>query len=139
MKPLTIRALNGPNVYHHEPVLVMLLDLESLADTDSAKHPGFTDALLAILPGLQAHHCGLGRPGGFVERLRDGTYFGHIVEHVALELSETAGIPVNYGQTRQVSPTVYRVVVRYASEPGMRALLGISIELVESVLAGAAF
>src|SRR3954465_7218944 len=116
MRILSTRALNGPNVYHDEPVLVTMLDLESLANTDTSHHPAFITRLIDKLPGVKAHHCGLGYEGGFVERLYGGTYFGHVVEHVALELSDSAGIPVNYGQTRQVGPTVYRVVVRSGSE-----------------------
>lgn len=77
----------------------MTLDLEDLRDTDSLAIPGFAERLLVTLPGLAEHHCSPGRPGGFVERLRRGTYFAHIVEHVALELSEAAGIGVTYGKS----------------------------------------
>src|SRR4051794_7817209 len=111
MKLLELRALPGPNVYHHQPVLVSLLDLESLTGKESTDFPGFTDRLLALLPGLRDHHCGLGYPGGFVERLHGGTYFGHIAEHAAIEMANVCGVGVHYGQTRNAGkPNLYRVV-----------------------------
>src|SRR3954447_303505 len=99
MRIKSIRAFPGPNVFNNKPVLGMTLDLEDMVDCDSTQLPGLSESLLRLLPGLSEHGCSLGRPGGFVERLRRGTYLGHIVEHVALELSEPAGIPVAYGKT----------------------------------------
>src|SRR5678816_1309101 len=93
MKIESIRALNGPNVYSHRPVLLMHLDLGELAERESREFKGFNKQLLTILPGINNHHCSLGGPGGFVTRLEEGTYFGHIVEHVALE-------PVSYTHLR---------------------------------------
>src|SRR5262245_36596672 len=102
----------------------MRLDLEDLSERDSHEIDGFVDCLLDALPGLWEHTCGLGYRGGFVERLRGGTYFGHVVEHVAIELSEAAGIGVNHGKTRSAgAPHLYDVVVEYAAEHGMRRLL----------------
>src|SRR5207249_3752563 len=127
----SIRAIPGPNVYHHKPVLVMRLELEELTERESYEIPGFVERLLAAVPGLCQHHCARGRPGGFVERLHEGTYFGHTVEHVALELSEPVGIPVNYGKTLYAgAPGRYDVVVRYAAEEGMRYLLRTAVALV---------
>jgi cyanophycin synthetase len=136
MKLLDIRTLPGPNIYHHRPVLVSLLDLESLTGKESTDFPGFTDRLLALLPGLRDHHCGLGYPGGFVDRLNGGTYFGHIAEHVAIETANVCGVGVRYGQTRNAGqPNLYRVVVRYEAEQAMRFLLQAAVELVEALAA----
>jgi cyanophycin synthetase len=99
MKIRHIRTLAGPNVYNHKPVLLMTLDLEELGETPSDELPGFIDRLLRTLPGLHEHGCAKGEPGGFVERLQRGTYLGHIVEHVALELTEPVGIRATYGKT----------------------------------------
>lgn len=137
---IEIRTLAGPNVYTHRPALVTLLDLGPLAGRETHESPGFADRLLAALPGLAGHHCGLGRPGGFVERLREGTYFGHVVEHVALELQAAAGCEVTHGKTRQTrTPGVFRVVVEYANEAAARLLLGAARELVAAVLEGRAY
>jgi cyanophycin synthetase len=109
-----IRTLDGPNVYHHRPVLVMELHLEELDGRESREFPGFDDVLLALLPGLKRHHCGLGREGGFLERLRTGTYFGHVVEHVAIEMASMLGSPVTFGKTRRAhEPGLYHVIVRF--------------------------
>src|ERR687886_445158 len=93
-----IRALAGPNVYSYHPVLVMRLELEELAEVASTEIEGFIERLLTELPGLGEHRCSRGHRGGFCERLREGTYFAHIVEHVALELSEPVGIGVGFGR-----------------------------------------
>jgi cyanophycin synthetase len=140
MKIEGIRTLSGPNVWLHRPVLVMLLDLEELTDRESRELPGFNERLLAALPGIHQHHCGLGRPGGFVERLHGGTYFGHIAEHVALEMSEAAGIPVNFGKARNAGrPGLYNVIVEYKSEQGMRHLLRAAVGLIEAFVKGEQF
>jgi cyanophycin synthetase len=140
MKIGEIRTIAGPNVYSHKPVLVMTLDLEDLQDVESHALPNFIERLLVSLPGLYQHVCSRGRAGGFVERLLEGTYFGHIVEHVALELSEPAGVPVSHGKTRAMdAPGWYRVVVNYTSEAGMRYLLETAVELVSAVVASKSF
>jgi cyanophycin synthetase len=135
-----IRALAGPNIYNYKPVLLMKLYLEELAETESREIPGFNKRLVALLPGLAEHHCNKGRAGGFLERLATGTYFGHIVEHVALELSDGAGVPVYYGKTLYADePGCYNVVVAYKAESGMRYLLKAAVELVETLVRGDAY
>jgi cyanophycin synthetase len=135
MRVCDVRTLSGSNIYSHDPVLLMKIDLEDLYEKESREFPGFNDRLLETLPGLHEHHCGLGRRGGFVERLREGTYFAHIVEHVALELTDATGIPVNRGKTISSDiPGEYLVAVTYKSERGMRCLLQIAVELVEAIL-----
>ena len=75
------------------------------------------------------------RDGGFIERLREGTYFGHVVEHVALELTELAGIPVFHGKTRRaVEPGAYNVIIEYEAEQGTKRLLRMAVEMVESLI-----
>src|SRR3954449_4585530 len=130
MKLLDVRALDGPNTYDHHPVLVAALDLEDLAGRESYEVPGFVDRLLETLPGLHEHHCARGRPGGFVERLREGTYFGHTVEHAAIELSHLAGVGVNRGKTVEAdAPGQYRIYVQFRAEQGMRHLLHTAVRL----------
>ena len=140
MRNLGVRNLSGPNVYSHQPVLVMTLDLEDLAYRESCDIPGFVDRIRAALPGLDEHHCALARPGGFTERLREGTWFGHVVEHVAIELSQLAGIGVNRGKTVSGPQRgTFLVAVAYVSEAGMRYLLDVAVELVQSLVDGREF
>ncbi|HKQ72436.1 MAG TPA: cyanophycin synthetase [Blastocatellia bacterium] len=130
-----IRTLAGPNVYSFRPVLSMQLHLDELIEIESREIPGFNEQLLESLPGLAKHHCCMGRDGGFIERLREGTYFGHVVEHVALELTELAGVPVFHGKTRRaVEPGSYNIIIEYEAERGTKRLLRMAVEMVESVI-----
>jgi cyanophycin synthetase len=140
MQILEIRTFSGPNIFNHKPVLRMTLDLQDLYERESYEVPRFVERLLTCLPGVHQHGCGKGEPGGFIERLHGGTYFGHIVEHVALELTEPVGIPATYGKTVSApTPGCYYVVVEYKSELGMRALLRVAVDLVEALVAGQSF
>ncbi len=99
MRLIGVRHLNGPNIYLRRPVTVARLELDELAGQETTAHAGFSARLTALLPGLGGHHCAAGRPGGFLDALARGTYFGHVTEHVALELSALAGREVAFGRT----------------------------------------
>jgi len=136
----SIRTLDGPNVFHRKPVLSLYLRLGDLTDVNSDEVPGFNERLIAALPGLKDHHCSRGYIGGFCERLRLGTYFGHVTEHVALELAGLLGSAVTYGKTRYAGePGLYQVLVRYQSEAAMRSLLHSAVRFVDAVVAGEPF
>lgn len=121
---LRINHLRGPNIWTYRPALEVWLDLGELEDYPSNLLPGFTDRLLGMLPNLMEHHCGVGERGGFVERLREGTWAGHILEHVVIELLNLAGMPTGFGQTRSTSQHgVYRMVFRARDEQVARAAL----------------
>ncbi len=94
-----LRHLNGPNVYATRPVSVARLELDELTCRETTGYPGFAGRLAAVLPGLAGHHCSAGQPGGFLAAMARGTYFGHVTEHVALELSALAGREVRLGKT----------------------------------------
>src|SRR5215203_568299 len=134
MKIQNIRPLTGPNVYSYRPVLLMRLDLGDVVERESREFDGFNERLITTLPGIENHHCSLGRPGGFVTRLHEGTYFGHIVEHVALELTELAGIGRSHGKTRHDSDSVYNVAIEYSAEKASTYLLEQAVNLVEALL-----
>uniref|UniRef100_UPI0019534762 cyanophycin synthetase family protein n=1 Tax=Enterobacter ludwigii TaxID=299767 RepID=UPI0019534762 len=80
-------------------VLEVWLDLGELEDFPSHLLPGFNDRLTTALPALLAHHCGVGERGGVIERLRDGTWMGHVLEHIVIERLNLAGMPTGFGQT----------------------------------------
>lgn len=121
---LRINYLRGPNIWTYRPVLEVWLDLGDLEDLPSNKLPGLTDRLVAWLPALEEHHCGVGERGGFIERLREGTWAGHILEHVVIELLNLAGMPTGFGQTRETTRHgVYRMVFRARDEAVARAAL----------------
>ncbi|MDQ3907140.1 MAG: cyanophycin synthetase [Acidobacteriota bacterium] len=140
MKIDGIRTLAGPNVYTHAPALLMRLDLQELADRETREIEGFNERLLALLPALRDHHCSKGRPGGFVERLGEGTYFGHAVEHVTLELAAMAGCRATHGKTRYAGEAgVYNVVIEFCAEQATRHLLQSAVELVDALVRGEEF
>ena len=110
----------GPSLYAHFPVIRLTVDLGALEEWPSARlGEPFIGALLEALPGLAEHGCSYGEPGGFVRRLREdeGTWMGHVLEHVAIELQNIAGAEVTFGKTRGTgTPGEYDVVYEYEQE-----------------------
>jgi cyanophycin synthetase len=135
MKIVKQRFLRGPNLYLSKPCLLTVLDLEDLDDVASNSVPGFNDALLALMPSLNRHRCSVGHPGGFVERLVDGTYMAHIVEHVALELQCLAGAPAGFGRTRKIPnmPGHFNVVCAYQLESVGEQAFRVAVDLVTAL------
>ena len=99
MRLADLRHLSGPNAFSGRPACCARIVLEELTGRETTDFPGFAGRLAAALPGLADHHCAAGRPGGFTEAMARGTYFGHVTEHVALELSGLAGRDVYHGRT----------------------------------------
>ena len=121
---LRINYLRGPNIWTYRPVLEVWLDLGELEDYPSNTLPGFNSRLTAWLPALIEHHCGVGERGGFLERLEEGTWCGHVLEHIVIELLNLAGMPTGFGQTRSTSQRgVYRMVFRARDESVARVAL----------------
>ena len=117
LRILETRVLRGPNYWAREPVIRLLVDLGVLEEYPSNLLPNFTDALIALLPTLEDHACSLGRRGGFITRLRDGTWTGHIAEHIALEFQNLAGTDVRHGKTRAAGPVgQYNCIYEYREE-----------------------
>lgn len=107
----------GPNVWARMPAIHYVLDIGELEDRPSNKIPGFYEQLTEAIPSLYEHGCSIGKPGGFLRRLREGTWMGHVMEHVALELQNLAGAEVARGKTRQTEERgVYNVVYQYEQE-----------------------
>ena len=106
-------SLNGPNIWANSPVLEAWVDLGHFEELPTDKLPGFTDRLTSVLPSLVEHHCSIGERGGFVQRLRNGTWLGHVLEHVTLELMSLAHAPAGFGRARETPERgVYKVIVK---------------------------
>ncbi|WP_300456902.1 cyanophycin synthetase [Desulfobacula sp.] len=118
-----LRALRGPNRYTRHSAIFMVLDIKDYESRPSDEINGFSDRLVALLPTLREHECSIGQPGGFVQRLERGTWAGHIIEHIAIELQCLAGMAVGYGKTLgTMQKGVYIVVFRYLVESaGLKA------------------
>ncbi|MGH2547170.1 MAG: cyanophycin synthetase family protein, partial [Actinomycetota bacterium] len=117
LRILETQVFRGPNFWSYDPCIRLFVDLGSLEHWPSHSLAGFNEALLDLLPGLRDHSCSLGRPGGFVERLEDGTWLGHVAEHVAIALQRETGAHVYRGKTRgAVEPGTYNVIYGYGEE-----------------------
>jgi len=137
MRVLKTQTLRGPNYWsiRRNKIILMLLDLEELTEIPSSEIPGFYEGLVGILPSLVEHYCSRGHRGGFLERLKEGTLMGHIIEHVALELQELAGMPVGFGRTRETStPGVFNVAFEYVEEQAGRYAGRAAVRLCKSVV-----
>ncbi len=117
LRILETRVYRGPNYWSYEKAVHLLVDLGSLEERPSNTLPGLVDELLRLLPGVAEHTCSTGRRGGFAERLREGTWLGHVAEHVALQLQREAGGEQRRGKTRGAgAPGRYHVIYGYGDD-----------------------
>ena len=132
---IDVLSLRGPNIWTYRPVLEAWVDIGDLEDFPSNTIPGFYDRLTAWLPSLVDHHCGVGVHGGFLMRVREGTWPGHIMEHVMIELQNLAGMQSGFGKARETGKRgVYKVVVRSRHEEVSRAALYAARDLVMAAI-----
>ena len=132
---LRMTHLRGPSIWTYPPVIEALVDIGELEDFPSNTLPGLNERLSAWLPGLIEHRCSIGERGGFLQRLATGTWPGHILEHVALELQTLAGAPDGYGRAREAGPRgVYKVIVSMPHEEVGRQSLLMARELVMAAI-----
>jgi cyanophycin synthetase len=121
---LRVTHLRGPNIWTYRPVIEVVVDIGALEQFPSNTLPGLYERLVEWLPGLVVHRCGVGEHGGFLERLREGTWAGHILEHVVLELQNLAGMRTGFGKTRSTGVTgIYKMAFRTREEHVGRAAL----------------
>lgn len=133
----TLHATRGANFWSTRPIMRMDIAVGAYEDISSADVPGFCDALISAMPGLEEHRCSIGERGGFIIRLRDGTYAAHIVEHVALELQTMIGHDVGYGRTRggDIDEEYTLVFEHFHESVGLRAA-ALALETVQQAFAG---
>ena len=132
---LRVTHLRGPNIWTYRPVIEAWLDIGALEDFPSNLLPGLYERLSAWLPGLAAHRCGVGEPGGFLLRLKEGTWSGHILEHIVLELQNLAGMRTGFGKTRSTGQIgVYKMAFRTRQEQVGRAALAAGRDLLMAAI-----
>ncbi|MBX9901909.1 MAG: cyanophycin synthetase [Burkholderiaceae bacterium] len=137
---LRVNHLRGPNIWTYRPVIEVWVDIGALEEYPSNLIPGFTERLVAALPGLLQHRCGVGEVGGFHQRLIEGTWAAHILEHVVLELQNLAGMRTGFGQTRSTSQTgVYKMAFRTRQEQVGRAALTLARNFLMAMINDTAF
>lgn len=129
------RVYRGPSLYAHFPVMRLTIDLGDLEDWPSSKIPGFNQRLVEALPSLRSHTCSVGVEGGFLQRLEEGTWLGHVLEHVAIELQQLTGAQVSFGKTRgEGSKGRYHVVYEYEEERVGEAAGDLALKLLHNLL-----
>lgn len=129
----SIYCFQGRNIYSHRPVIRMIVDIGEFEAGPTREIPGFNKRLLEHFPELAEHSCGLGYAGGFGERLIEGTYIGHVAEHLIIELQNKLGYPVRYGKTRQIgNSSKYYIIYEYENEEFSIECGKKAIELLEA-------
>ena len=139
MKILKIQALRGPNIWSitRKKLIQMRLDLEEMEERPTNLIPGFRERIEALIPTLIDHRCSEGCKGGFFQRVDRGTWMGHVIEHVALEIQTLAGMEVGFGRTRETkTPGVYNVVFNYIEEKVGLFAAESAVNIAEALIAG---
>jgi cyanophycin synthetase len=139
MKIIDIRVMRGPNYWsiRRHKLIVMKLDIEELEEAPTNKIPGFSERLEKIFPTMYEHECSEGHPGGFFKRVKEGTWMGHVVEHLALEIQTLAGMNVGFGRTRSSGQHgVYNVVFNYMEEKAGVFAARAAVRIAEALIKG---
>jgi len=137
MKILGIQVLRGPNIWSikRKKLIQMRLDLEELEQRPTNLIDGFKERLEKAIPTLFSHRCSKERPGGFLERVEEGTWMGHVIEHIALEIQTLAGMDTGFGRTRQTKTEgIYNVVFSYLEEKAGIYAAEASVEIVKALI-----
>lgn len=139
MEIRSINAMRGPNYWsiRRHKLIVMVLDLQEMEERPTNKIEGFSERLKEMFPGMYEHRCSVGEPGGFFQRVEEGTWMGHVIEHIALEIQTLAGMDVGFGRTRGYGEKgVYNVVFSYMEESVGRYAAKASVRMCEALIAG---
>jgi cyanophycin synthetase len=139
MKIVSIKAFDGRNVYSHRKCIRMDVDLEGYCETPSKEIEDFNYNLIKLLPELNKHWCGIYETGGFIKRLKEGTYLAHICEHIIITLQNIIGIDVSYGKAREIAGDRYYMIYQYEyKETGIKAGK-LAIDIVNSLISKSSF
>jgi len=139
MKIENIQVLRGPNIWSvsRKKLIQMRLDLEELEEMPTNTIDGFYERLENLMPSLYSHRCSPGVKGGFFQRVKAGTWMGHVIEHIALEIQSLAGMDTGFGRTRETkTPGVYNVVFTYIEEKVGVFAAEASVKIAEALIAG---
>lgn len=139
MKLLEIKVMRGPNYWsnYRKNLIVLKLDLEELEKFPTNKIDGFLERLKNLMPSLYTHRCSEGHDGGFFKRVEEGTWMGHVIEHIALEIQSLAGMECGFGRTRStIKKGVYHVVFSYELERAGKYAAKASIRIAEALIKG---
>jgi len=139
MKIIDIKVLRGPNYWSNfrKKLIVMKLDLEELEELPTNKIDGFSERIEQLLPSMYDHRCSKSHKGGFFERIKSGTWMGHVIEHIALEIQTLAGMDCGFGRTRGTGEDgVYNVVFSYTEESVGEFAARASVDIARALISG---
>lgn len=142
MKIEKIQALRGPNIWsiRRKKLIQMRLNLEELENFPTNKVPGFRERIEKLMPSLITHRCSEGHEGGFFHRIEMGTWMGHVIEHIALEIQTLAGMNTGFGRTRETkTPGIYNVVFSYLEESAGLFAAEESVKIAEALVDGSEY
>ena len=142
MKIVDIKVMKGPNYWSNgrHKLIVMRLDLEDMEQRPTDRIEGFSERLEKMFPTMFEHRCSEGAAGGFFSRVKEGTWMGHVIEHIALEIQTLAGMDVGFGRTRETgTPGVYHVVFSYFEEKAGVFAAKSAVRIAEALIEGKAY
>ncbi len=139
MKIIEIKVMRGPNYWsiRRSKLIVMRLDLEELENFPTNKIDGFSERMEKMIPSMIEHRCSEGCRGGFFSRVKEGTWMGHVIEHITLEIQTLAGMECGFGRTRSTgNPGIYNVVFSYMEEKVGVYAAKASVKIAEALIKG---
>lgn len=139
MKIKNQKIFEGRNVYSHKKCIRLDVDLCGYSDIPSKDIKGFNEGLLKMLPELKTHRCGIDEEGGFVKRLKEGTYLSHICEHIIIAIQNKLGIDVSYGKSREIKGDFYYIIFQYEYRAVGIESARLSIDIINSLISGIKF
>ena len=137
MKIIDGYTFQGRNIFSHKPVIKLVIDLEEYYDVPTNSIMNFNETLLKLLPGLKKHNCSRGYEGGFADRLDEGTYFAHVIEHTAIEIQNLLGYNVAFGKAiKDDVESRYDVIYSYINEYAGLESGRLAVDLINSIVEG---
>ena len=136
MKILSSNIYEGKNIYSHKKCIRLDVDLEGYCETPSKEIEGFNDELVKMIPELYTHRCGIDEDGGFVKRLKEGTYLAHICEHIIIAIQNIIGIEVAYGKAREVEGDIYQIIYQYKYPKAGIECAKLAIDIINGLING---
>ncbi|NMM61574.1 cyanophycin synthetase [Clostridium sp. P21] len=139
MKIDEIKAFDGRNIYSHKKCIKINVDLEGYSDIPTKEIKGFNEKLIEMIPQLKEHRCGIDEDGGFVKRLKEGTYLAHVCEHIIIALQNILGMEVSYGKAREIFGDKYYIIYQYIYKNTAVETGKVAVGLINSLIRDTAF
>lgn len=134
MKINNQRIFEGRNIYSHRKCIRLDVDLEGYCETPTKDIDGFNERLLSYVPELYVHRCGIDIEGGFVQRLKEGTYLAHVCEHTIIGIHNKLGIDIKYGKAREIKDDFYYIIFEYKLKKTAILIAELAIDLINSII-----